>query len=634
MLAAVARRFRVLDAGVPQHLADEQLRLIWPHVRLGIAVSTVFAALLAMYLRASVPLLMVQIWLALKLVFAAARLLQGMAYARAPSETDARRRHRRRVWLIMMVLDGAIWGAAGYWTAAGDAATVALVVAALAAISCVATFGLQVSRHFTAAFVVPILAPTSIGLISRDDQFGWVGGIGLAMLTVVLLATARRAEARFAEGLALRLHAQALAAEKELALGLALHQSGVKSEFIANVSHELRTPLHGILGLARLLHLEMEPGTLRHRVELIEASGVHLLGLINDLLDVSRIEAGQFLLREQPFELGEQIEHVAEIYEVRANDKGLAFECRVELERPCWVSGDAGRFRQVLHNLLGNSMKFTEYGRITLRVRHDPGVPERVVAEVSDTGPGIAAADLERLFEAFQQLGGANGRPVPGTGLGLTIAREIARAMGGDVAVRSAIGEGSTFRFEARLPSVPAPAGAAHRQARNAELALPPCLVLVADDDEVNGLIATAYLERYGARVERVFDGLEAVGRALREVGRPDVVLMDCRMPKMDGYTATQQIRAQERTLGLPPVQVIALTATLTEIDMQRCRASGMNDWLSKPYTGEQLAAMVLRWLPLRATASPGQERSSAIGGTPPLPGNTLVSSVAAGKRR
>ena len=594
-----------------EHAADEQLRMVWAHARIGSLVATAFALVLAMYLRGvAVPANVVDTWLGIKVGVTLARVLQSWHYMRLGQPGGA---GWRNITDLMLAVDGAVWGAAGVWMLAAPIPFASLIGAALVCVSCIATFGLQVSRRSTAAYVLPILLPSALALLLRRDEFGWVGGAGLLMLVGLQLVTARRSERRLLEGVLLRLQAQALVREKDEALKLALRQSAVKTQFLANISHELRTPLHGILGLARLLHLEARDPVLAHRVELIEASGTHLLGLINDLLDISRIEAGQFAMRSESFDLSVQVDHVAGVYAVRAGEKGLRFVVSSQLPRPCWVQGDPARFRQVLHNLLGNAVKFTERGFVSLTVsRADAGASAQgeVRAEVRDSGVGIASADLARIFDAFQQSGGAANHPSDGAGLGLTIARDIAQAMGGDIAVQSQVGVGSTLVFTAALPARAAPDAAA-APARAAAPGAPQRLpafavgphdgqawrVLLAEDDEVNALIAMSYLERFGVQAERVHDGREAVRQALREGGRPHVVLMDCRMPELDGFAATREIRSAELALGLQRVPVIALTATAGDSDQQLCLEAGMDDFLAKPYSGDALALALQRWI-------------------------------------
>ncbi len=579
----------------PPTASDEQLNMVLGHTRLGTLVATAFAVFFALQLRGNpVPTWLVDGWLAVKLGVALARLLLGLRHDRLGRPGGIAWSRATDAWLFA---DGIVWGVAGLLLMSSPIPLASLVGAVVAGVSCVATFGLQFSKRSTAAYVAPILTLTALGLFLRADEFGSIGGTGLLILLGLLLATALASEKRLLDGVTLRLRAQALTHEKDEALKLALRQSAVKTQFLSNISHELRTPLHGILGVARLLHLEAKNPAVARRVELIESSGMHLLGLINDLLDISRLEAGQFAMRRERFELGEQVRTMAELYTVRAGDKGLEFVLKLQLQQPCWVLGDPARLRQVLHNLLGNAVKFTQHGAITLTLSRD-AASGMLSAEVQDTGPGIEAADLQHVFEAFRQVGGAASRPFEGTGLGLTIARDIAQAMGGDIRMHSAMGRGTHVLFTARLPgaeAVEVVAGGTMAATEDAN-ANRLSRVLIAEDDDVNAVIATAYLEHMGVTAERVRDGQQAVRHALREVNRPDLVLMDCRMPTLDGMAATREIRAQERTLGLPRLPVIALTATTSDVSRQQCLNAGMDDFMSKPYTKEELGKVLGRW--------------------------------------
>lgn len=583
------------DPALLPQVRDEQLNMVLGHTRVGTVIATAFAVFLALQLRGeSVAAWLVDVWLVAKLTVAAARVFVSVRYARLGRPGGTRWALATDGWLLA---DGLVWGAAGFMLMASPVPLTALVASVMACVSCVATFGLQFSKRSTCAYVAPILSLTAVGLLARGDQVGTVGGIGLLMLLGLLLVTAMASERRLVDGLLLRLHAQSLTAEKDEALKLALRQSAVKTQFISNVSHELRTPLHGILGVARLLHLDAHDPTLRRRLELIESSGTHLLGLINDLLDISRIEAGQFTMRKERFELGAVVQTLADLYTVRTADKGLEFRLHLQLEQPCWVQGDPARVRQVLHNLLGNAVKFTQSGAVTLTLMRDAS-NGRLTAEVQDTGPGIDAEDLAHVFEAFRQVGSASTRPFEGTGLGLTIARDIAQAMGGDITIRSTVGVGTCALFTALLPAADAPQSpvAANGDVAAPAMASPGCRVLIAEDDDVNAIIATAYLEHMGVIAERVRDGRQAVRQALRDVDRPDLVLMDCRMPTMDGMAATREIRAQERLLGLRRLPVIALTATTSDINRQLCLNAGMDDFMSKPFAREDLERVLKCW--------------------------------------
>jgi signal transduction histidine kinase/CheY-like chemotaxis protein len=586
--AAQAAGLRLTPAHREQ-VTHEQLRMVLLHTRVGTLAATVFALMLAGYLYGKLEAAGVRdallLWVGVKLVVAAARIVLAQRYA-AASTPDRRLGQRwQRAMLALLALDGLVWGLAG-WRLMGESVPLAaLMVAAIDGVSCVATFGLQVRLAATAAYVLPMLLPLALGLAQRPDDIAPFTALSQLLLAALLLSTARATSQRLATGLLLRIRADELAAEKDAALRLAHERSAERNRFLAKVSHELRTPLHGMLGLARLMHLEARDPVQSRRLELMEGSGAQLLALINDLLEVSRIEAGQFALQVARFDLAALLDQQVELFALRAADKGLRLELQLALPRPCWVRGDAARLCQVLNNLLGNALKFTHRGSITLQA--SPGAqPERVRLAVSDTGEGIGEAELARIFQAFHQAsaGAPTGRSTDGVGLGLTIAREIAIAMGGDIEVRSTPGQGSVFSFEALLPPVGAePAAAAQPESRL------PGLVLVAEDDEVNVLIVGAYLDGLGVRYERVADGQQAVSRALRESDRPELVLMDCRMPVMDGLAATADIRRQERILGLPRLPIVALTASAGDADRRACLDVGMDQVIGKPFTPAQL---------------------------------------------
>ena len=594
-----------------QHVAQELLRLVLLHTRIGTLAASGFAVMLAMYLLQQVgqpgvglSVVQVQVWLAAKLLVAGLRIALAAAYARSGQDSSDWQRWQTAM-LALLVADGAVWGLAG-WQLMGEPLPVAaLGVAALDGVSCVATFGLQVRLAATAAYVVPILLPTALGLMYRSDGVAALAGLGQLLLAGLALLTARATSRQLGAAMLLRLQAEQLVREKDEALALAREQSAERTRFMAKVSHELRTPLHGMLGLSRLLHLESRDPVVSHRLELIESSGTHLLELINDLLDVSRINDGQFALNPKPFDLSLQLDQVAEVFSLRAADKGLGFELTNSLPRPCWVMGDAARLRQVLHNLLGNAVKFTHQGQIRL-IAEAGDRADQVRLAVHDSGEGISADDLSRIFVPFHQGGGQ--RPTDGVGLGLTIAREIAIAMGGDIAVQSRPEQGSCFEFTAHLPPIKASAQPSPADAEAASHRLPR-LVLVAEDDDVNALIVEAFLSGLGVRSERVPDGKQAVRRALRETERPDAVLMDCRMPVMDGLAATAEIRRQERTLGLPRLPILALTATATAAERAACLAAGMDQVIDKPFTVQQLVRALRSAGPARP---PGPDTGSA----------------------
>ena len=586
------RRTDEVSAAVRRRVRETQATSLYGHMASASIISTTFALLLAIYLTPTFGAAATYTWFACKAGIATARFVLAQAY-----------RVRGRGWKLAitqalligsLVLDGAAWGVAGLGVLHASHEIVCLLVACLASVAMLATFGLQVWQRATTSFVVPMLVPMTLALAWRGDAFGLFLALGMVLVLAQTLVTGYASEQRMLrefvghEQTAQALHdrSQALA-QLEEAIEQVRRQSAIKALFLGTMSHELRTPLHGILGLTELLGQQMAEPVARHRLGLIESSGRHLLELIGALLDVSRIDAGRLELHPAPFDLRTELRNIADLYEIRCQGKGLAFHAHCRMPDTPWVKGDAARIRQVLHNLLGNAVKFTQRGSVSLDVRVKGGAWSFAVI---DTGPGISTADLEHIFEAFRQVDETKVRPADGTGLGLTIARELARAMGGDIVVSSAVGVGSRFTFTARLEPVPLDdiPPLDDKLSRRVPRLPAGCRVLLVEDNEVNALIATAHLAELGAEVVRACDGKQAVEAAFHEP-RPDVVLMDCRMPVMDGPQATEEIRAVERTSRLPHVPIVALTASPTDEEKQACYAAGMTGFLAKPFTLDQL---------------------------------------------
>ena len=536
-------------------------------------------------------------WLGLRLLLVALRLWM---LARFEPEAASSLAHWRAAYTSLLVLDGLSWGLGiAVMAPLDDPVITMLLLASLVAV--VAVAGTMMAPHLplASAYSMAVLLPPAAAQLWRGGVVGTYAGAVLLVFLLLHWATTRIAARQVSELLRLRLLLEDEAQAHARALTLAERHSAVKSQFLATMSHEMRTPLHGMLGLARHLREQALAGASAQRtastVGLIERSGAQLLGLINDVLDFAKIEAGRMRLADEPFDLKELIEDVAALGGGGARDKGLALE--VETDglgvTGTWMRGDAARVRQVLQNLLGNAIKFTESGRVRIKaVRHaDTG---RVRIDVEDSGVGIAAARLEHIFEAFYQVEGEFDRRHGGTGLGLTIARELARAMGGDLRARSRIGVGSVFSFEAPLPP-------ALPDTQPQEVPVPPAprrlvgRVLVAEDNPVNALVVEAMLRQFGLEVELVENGAQAVDRW--QHGRPDLLLMDCQMPELDGFAATGAIRAREEELGLPRVPIVALTANAFESDRERCLEAGMDEYLAKPFREEELRALLACYL-------------------------------------
>jgi two-component system, sensor histidine kinase and response regulator len=521
-----------------------------------------------------------------------------------------------------------------------------------------------------------------------------------------------RVERRTAQLQQSRAQLELLNGDLRAASARAEESSRSKSAFLATVSHEVRTPMNGIIGVAELLRgtgLSADQG---EYVEIIERSGHSLLGIINDILDFSKLEAGKLEVEAIEFDLLEQIDHVLTVVGHRAEAKRLALGAVIAPDVPRRVVGDAGRLNQVLVNLLGNAVKFTDKGRVVLRVTRPDAAAPGLRFDVQDTGMGIAPSALERLFQPFTQADASTTRRFGGTGLGLAIGRSLAEVLGGTLTAESVEGEGSTFRLDlplaatadavptitclpplpvgrvlvlastdaggrlvaeqlttwgltcdvttdpalvagghavivgfdldpALVATLPHQVGSRHcvlvrapltplrfcrdltgataadiadrTKARITATAAAPSGVdrqrhiLLVEDNPINQRVAEKMLARLGYRVDTANNGYEATERMGRT--RYDVVLMDCQMPEMDGYEATQRIRAMEARIARTPI--VAVTANAMAVDRERCLAAGMDDFLTKPLTVKGLEAMLVRYV---AAADARQAATSSAG--------------------
>jgi PAS domain S-box-containing protein len=425
-----------------------------------------------------------------------------------------------------------------------------------------------------------------------------------------------------------RNHLEELVAERTSQLAEAQHRAEdanlAKSAFLANMSHEIRTPMSAIIGLTYLLQQSELTSEQADSLNKISRAAEHLLALINDILDLSKVEAGKLALEQVDFNLDTTINRVVSLLKDLADSKRLAMELETD-DLPTWVSGDETRLRQILLNYAANAVKFTHQGTITLRVRKLEENDDTVLLrfEVQDTGIGIETDMLTSLFQPFVQGDASTTRKFGGTGLGLTITRHLVQLMGGEVGVESEPGRGSTFWFTARFsigrgvvqPGIEAEeAGATERQP------VPDYAdkrILLVEDNDINREVAAALLSRTGVMIDTAENGQEAVAMMAAHVY--DLVLMDVQMPEMDGLEATRIIRSmagsevgsEARNCDVP---ILAMTANVFAEDRQACIQAGMDDFITKPVAPDKLYRALAKWLAVKDTLFPAEE---GLGGTP-----------------
>lgn len=601
------------DGGTTAHadriallVQSERLAVLYDQTLVPTIVGLLFCGPLVWWLWPHFSAALLLGWLGARALICALRCVDVLRFKRArPGPLDGKPWLQR--YLLLLTLDALSWGAMG-WLFCNPAipGLDGILLASVIGLGAISLFSLSCLWPAHLLFSTLVFLPLMLLELLTKGSMGLMVASGLGLFLGVSVFEARRMQARHMELLRLRFENAWIAEQREQALQSAERNSHSKSRFVAMMSHEIRTPLNGILGITQLLERSELPTRQREQVQILRRSGRHLLTLINDILDLARIESGKLVIAPQPLPLREAVDDVCQLLATGAMDKGLNFELHYSAALPHSVVGDAARIKQVLHNLVGNAIKFTSSGSVSVEVAAvlDMRAGTLLRFAVRDTGEGIPADQMERIFAPFEQAERSYRLESPrpeGTGLGLTISRELARAMGGDLRCSSQPGQGSVFEFTLPMQACePAPLpGPEDRAVR--ELPRLTGRVLLVDDSPVNLLVAGAMLESFGLSVDQAEDGLQALECMKRQAY--ELVLMDCQMPELDGFETTQSWRAHERSQGLSPLPIVALTASAVNSDRERCLQVGMDDYLVKPFEMQDLLNVVQRHLRLPQAA-------------------------------
>jgi signal transduction histidine kinase/HPt (histidine-containing phosphotransfer) domain-containing protein/ActR/RegA family two-component response regulator len=567
-------------------------------------------------------------WLLARLAVAIHRALETRRFERDPHRTR-RVRYWHNRFELFITADNLCWAALSvvFVPATWGSTLGTLLFAAVMCITAMGVFILVSSFRTSCINFVVMLLPPMITTVVYGYADAWIVVSCLLIYGVILAQESWRSNQGWTEMTRLRLESDSVAAERERARLLAVDANLAKTRFLANMSHEIRTPMNGILGMSELLQGTRLDADQSRYVAALATTARSLHELLGDILDLAKIDEGKVSLEQVDFEPVRVLTDIVGVYRELAKAQGTVLEAHFEPAAALHVRGDPMRFRQVVTNLLGNAIKFTASGTITLSI-HALGSREKdartwLQVRVRDSGIGIAPEVLPRLFQRFSQADASTSRSYGGSGLGLVICRNLVELMGGSIQAESTLGSGSTFWFELPFQAAAAPptADVTPSPARG-PVAIRKARILVAEDNAVNQEVVRAMLARLGMAVTTVDSGARALEAAQSQPF--DLILMDCQMPGMDGFEATRCIRALPQDSNRIPI--IALTANSQPEDRLRCLAAGMDDFLTKPISGTALSDALLRHLgadPQPSTAPPAPREPSGPA-TSPTPASTI----------
>jgi len=607
----------------PQLIARECRQLVLSQGRAGAATTIGVATLFLLALRDVHPQQQLTGWAIAVVAISMLRVaLAGWAKRSTPEAGDIQP-NTPLICIIVGVLSGGVWGAAATMLFPLGHSELYFVTAFLLIgmpAGAISSFGAWWPAY--AAYVLASVGPFAVYFLATGHSEFVIAGLAACLFGAFLLREGHVIGRTISRNIAQRIALMAMTKTLGDALDRADAANRAKSAFLANMRHELRTPLNVILGMSQLL--VESPDAPEHRAlpHQIRRAGQSLLALIDDVLDLSQIEAGRITLQPAPFAPRRVVDDVIEMFALEAEAKSLRVDAVYAASMPERFVGDEARLRQVVLNLVGNAIKFTAAGSVRIEVSFGVAAagaadesaddaPSMLRIEVADTGPGIAESEHARIFSAFQQGDESSTRAYPGTGLGLKISSELVAMMGGRIEVRSVPGAGSAFVVllpESTMPAERAEDAAAESALRTPDPAIASVTsiaglrVLVVEDNVVNASLVRLLLEREGCLVSDAASGLQALD--MLRTCEWDVVLMDCQMPEMDGYAATRYWRRMELTERRPRLPILALTAHAMADDRKRCLDAGMDDYLTKPVKLDALRAVLSRYAPGIAVGS------------------------------